>query len=298
MVTGVFLTPAAMRLQIAIGIALFALAVAAMMGAVPALLDLTYPLAWWGLLLAVDAWNYRLRGLSLWRGNAPLFWSIVLPASALLWLVFELMNLPAPQWIYIGGFHSIAGQTLLGFVAFGTVVPIVIEAWWLVRGEICLPRGLLDFAHRGRAIWIAAGALLLLLPWFNRGPWWLNQGMWLAPALLWLPFTHAPSCANPRRWLRDLTLAGLLSGVAWESLNWPSHTHWQYTILPHAPHLFQMPLPGYIGFIPFALTCLAAYELCLRLRTGFATAAMLYVPALGLMYVVTKVYFERGIWRP
>jgi len=286
------------RMQVAAGIVLFALGIAGMLGWIPAFIDVTYPLAWWGLLMLVDAWNHRRRGLSLWRGNAALFWRVTLPGSALLWLFFELLNLPSPQWIYLGGFHSIAGQTLLGFVSFSTVVPIVIEAWWLVAGPICLPPSLLTFAPRWRVAFVLAGLVVIALPWINHISWALNQGMWLAPALLLLPFTKAPACADSRRWLWRLSIAGLLSGFAWECLNWPSHTHWKYVILPHAPHLFQMPLPGYIGFIPFALTCIAVYELCREIRPGIATATVLYVVAVGLMYVVTEVYFVRGIWRP
>jgi len=284
-------------MRIAAGIGLLAMGVAGAAGVLPAMRELTYPLLWWGLLLLVDEWNFRRRGLSLWRGNAAAFFAVIVPVSTLLWLFFELLNLPRPEWVYLGGFHSIAGQTVLGFVAFATVVPIEIEAWWLVRRRIAIAGPLLDAARRWRWAFLVAGVALVALPWIQTGPWYWNQGMWIVPALLLLPFVHAER-ADGGRWLADLCVAGLLAGFFWEGLNWASHTHWEYTILKNAPHVFQMPLPGYVGFIPFALTCLAVYEACRTIRGSIATAVMLWALAMGLMFVVTEVYFERGIWRP
>ncbi|HZU23890.1 MAG TPA: hypothetical protein VFA04_00110 [Bryobacteraceae bacterium] len=280
--------------MVLIGFGLFAAGIIGMLRLVPALATITYPLAWWGLLIIVDSWNYRRRRLSLWRGGAAVrFFVVDVPASALLWLFFEVMNLPAPEWIYLGGFDSIAAQTLLGFVSFATVVPIVVEAWWLVHGPVYIPAT----PHAWRAVFLLLGAVTLVLPWFNH-IWYLNQGMWIAPALLLMPFLHETRRESGGRWLGSLALAGLLSGVTWESLNYPSPTHWEYRILPHAAHLFQMPLPGYIGFIPFALTCLAVYEASRRIPVRLTTAFLLYSASLGLMFIITRVYYESGIWRP
>jgi len=282
----------------AAGLLLFAMGIAGVMGWVPALRDAAYPLLWWGLLIGVDEWNFRRRGLSLWRGNARAFFAVTVPISALLWLFFELLNLPRPEWIYLGGYHSIAGQTMLGFVSFATVVPIEIEAWWLVAGDISILDALLAAARRWRWAFVAAGAAVVALPWIQSGPWYWNQAMWIAPALLLLPFVRVKRCRDVGRWLLQLSVAGLLAGFFWECLNWPSHTHWQYVILRSSPHLFQMPLPGYIGFIPFALTCLAVYEAGRAIRGTAATSVLLWTLAFGLMFVVTRVYLERGIWRP
>lgn len=285
-------------MRTAAGITLILLGIAGLEQWVPALRDVTYPLLWWGLLMLADEWNYRRRRESLWRNNARAFFAVTVPVSALLWLFFELLNLPRPEWIYLGGFHSIAGQTVLGFVSFATVVPIEIEAWWLVRGEICCPASLLDAVRRWRWVFLICGIALVALPWIQPGPWYWNQGMWIAPALLLLPFIRMAECSGAGRWTAHPAIAGVLAGFMWEALNWPSHTHWQYVILRGAPHLFQMPLPGYVGFIPFALTCLAVYEACRPIRANLVTGVLLWAIALGLMFLVTRVYFERGIWRP
>src|SRR5438270_1152136 len=110
-------------MQVLIGIIAFLAGVAGMLRLLPALVNLTYPLVWWGLLMVVDAWNHRRRNLSLWRGHPSRFFGVILPVSALLWIGFEVLNLPSPEWTYIGGFHSIAAQTVLGFASFVTVIP-------------------------------------------------------------------------------------------------------------------------------------------------------------------------------
>lgn len=284
-------------MQALIGVVVFAAGLGGMLRLVPALVNLTYPLMWWGLLMVVDQWNYRRRALSLWRPDPARFFAVIVPASALLWIGFELLNLPAPEWTYIGGFQGIAAQTVLGCASFATVIPIVVEAWWLVRGEVCVTTPLLRAARRRRGLFLIAGAVTIALPWLNH-IWWLNQVMWLSPALLLLPFVKSKACEDGPRWILHLAAAGLLSGFFWECLNYPSPAHWRYEILRGAPHLFQMPLPGYIGFIPFALTCLVVYEALHRIPARLPAAALLYVVAFGSMFAVTRIYYDRGIWRP
>ncbi len=285
-------------MQAAAGLVLFVLGVVAMAGWIPALREVTYPVCWWGLLMMADAHNFRRAGQSLWRGSYRRFFGVTLPVSVLLWLFFELLNLPAPEWIYAGGFHSIRAQTLLGFASFSTVIPIEIESWWLVGGKLCIPAPLRSAALRFRTIFVLLGIATVVLPWFNQRVWYLNQAMWLSPALLLLPFLKWPACADSGLWLARLSASGLLAGLFWECLNWFSPAHWKYLILRGAPHLFQMPIPGYLGFIPFAVTCLAVYEAVRRIRSSVIVIALLWISAAGLMFALTQVYFDRGIWRP
>jgi hypothetical protein len=66
--------------------------------------------------------------------------------------------------------------------------------------------------------------------------------------------------------LRVMTL-GFPLGLVWESLNWRCARGWVYTIpFFDRPKLFEMPLPGYLGYLPFALECAAALAVLDRLR--------------------------------
>ncbi len=73
----------------------------------------------------------------------------------------------------------------------------------------------------------------------------------------------------------NLLLSGLLCGLLWEFWNYWSRTKWHYTV-PIMEHvrLFEMPLPGYLGFPAFAVECFAMYvcarAIALRLGPGRA----------------------------
>jgi hypothetical protein len=56
-------------------------------------------------------------------------------------------------------------------------------------------------------------------------------------------------------------LAGLLAGILWEFWNFWATSHWQYS-LPYlnSGRVFQMPVFGYTGFLPFALEVFALYQ--------------------------------------
>jgi hypothetical protein len=52
----------------------------------------------------------------------------------------------------------------------------------------------------------------------------------------------------------SLAIGSLICGFFWEMWNFYSYPKWVYH-LPHVngPKLFEMPIPGYIGYIPFSL---------------------------------------------
>jgi hypothetical protein len=62
-----------------------------------------------------------------------------------------------------------------------------------------------------------------------------------------------------------------LCGVLWECWNYRSGAKWHCSV-PIMEHLkiFEMPLPGYLGFPPFAVECVTMYAFVRALtgRTG------------------------------
>jgi hypothetical protein len=60
--------------------------------------------------------------------------------------------------------------------------------------------------------------------------------------------------------LTNLLLSGLLCGVLWEFWNYWSGAKWHYTV-PIMEHvkIFEMPLPGYLGFPAFGVECFTMY---------------------------------------
>jgi hypothetical protein len=256
-----------------------------MAGALPALHNYTYAIVWWGLLMMIDAWNWRRHGESLWRHDLRRFFGITLPVSVLFWLLFEALNLLAPQWRYRGRVEGVHAQVFFGFACFATVVPIVMECWWMLAGSACIPRGLHDFARRNKTLLVILGLGALAVPFVNQ-VFWFNQGMWLAPALLLLPFIAIRTCPTPQPFAAGWVAGSIAAGLLWEAINYTSNTGWQYLILPDAPHLFEMPVPGYLGFVPFGLSVLAIYEGQRRLPARLVVVGMLYAVALAALYTI------------
>ena len=59
-----------------------------------------------------------------------------------------------------------------------------------------------------------------------------------------------------------LVVAGISCGFLWEFWNYWAIAKWHYHIPISfvGPRLFEMPLLGYLGFIPFAFECFALQE--------------------------------------
>jgi hypothetical protein len=56
-------------------------------------------------------------------------------------------------------------------------------------------------------------------------------------------------------------VAALVCGFSWELWNFKSLAHWEYAIPSvHRFKLFEMPLLGYAGYLPFGLECLAVTQ--------------------------------------
>jgi len=74
-------------------------------------------------------------------------------------------------------------------------------------------------------------------------------------------------------------LAALLCGFFWEMWNFCSLAKWVY----HVPfvqrfQVFEMPVLGYAGYLPFGLECLVVAEWVLRRRSGGEKAGIAITP--------------------
>jgi hypothetical protein len=117
---------------------------------------------------------------------------------------------------------------------------------------------------------IACGAAMLVWPalapaWLARylaAPVWLGFIFLLDPINARLGAPSLGADIRTRRYDRliHLTLGGLLCGVLWEFWNYWSRSKWHYAVPIMANvRVFEMPLPGYLGFPAFALECFTMY---------------------------------------
>ncbi|HLY30532.1 MAG TPA: hypothetical protein VKQ36_05865, partial [Ktedonobacterales bacterium] len=67
--------------------------------------------------------------------------------------------------------------------------------------------------------------------------------------------------------LITLPLAAIACGFFWEMWNYYALPKWKYDLpfLNWAPHIFEMPLPGWLGYLPFGLELFAMYQFTLWL---------------------------------
>jgi hypothetical protein len=229
-----------------------------------------YCFAWWSFLLIMDSLNVRRRGTSpLGESGSRFLFAAFL--SVPVWLVFELFNMRLKNWSYHGLPWSLPERWLGSFIAFATVIPAVWELAVFFQGflkdtkeaRFRLPVGLflLRFSFMIGVVFLA-----LSLAW----PRLFFPLVWLGFIFLLEPVNyrrHAPSfladlenCRASR--LASWALAGLAAGLVWELLNFWAGSHWEYAI-PHFNFwkIFQMPVLGYGGFIPFGLEVFAAFAL-------------------------------------
>lgn len=248
------------------------------------LADHTFVPLWVGYVLTVDAAAFQRAGNSP-LVRAPVTWLAWFPASAAAWWYFELLNRFIQNWVYLGVDHFsplryVAGSTL----AFATVIPAVLTTAALLSTFRCFHTRFTRAESRERAVdpsrsgwWYAvvAGVLgLAMMPWF---PIALFPLIWIAPLLIIAGLLELAGADTGLGHLRrgdwapavTLAIAALVCGFFWELWNLYAMPKWTYRI-PWVSRfeLFEMPLVGYLGYLPFGAACWAFRLLLLPVAQG------------------------------
>lgn len=224
---------------------------------------LFFPL-WLGYILAVDALVVGRTGSSLWTRSRRGF-VLLFVTSVPVWWLFEAINRRTANWEYLGSNSFTALEYyLLCTVSFSTVMPAVFETAELVRsfpwmgrlasGPRVRPTPALNFG-----MFLGGGAMLALtLTWpkYCYPFVWISLVLILEPLNGWLGRRHFLQHLQRGDWrlVASLALGAVICGFFWEMWNYYSYPKWIY----HTPgaqflHIFEMPLLGYGGYVPFAL---------------------------------------------
>ncbi len=224
---------------------------------------LFFPL-WLGYILMVDALVVARTSSSLWTRSKWEFVMLFVVSSPVWWL-FELINHRTGNWEYLGSSSFTAFEYyFLCTVSFSTVMPAVFETAELVGSyrwverfknghpfEIT-PRLVRDLLLTG----LAMLALTLACPKFCYPFVWVSLVLILEPINYWLKRQTFLEDLRGGDWrpVVALALGALICGFFWEMWNYYSYPKWVY----HTPgaqflHVFEMPLLGYGGYVPFAL---------------------------------------------
>ena len=233
-----------------------------------------FPL-WFGYIIFMDALVVMRRGESLltrmrWR-YIQLF-----VISSIFWWTFEALNTPVQNWHYIMDQpYTPLAYFLFASLNFSTVLPAVMEtAEFLSTFELWRPRLPANEVGPRLPLWmtlvlVALGIACLILPWIY--PRYCFVLIWLSVVLILDPINNrlGRKSAFAHIAVGDwhffvLPLAGLCCGFLWEMWNYFALPKWYYTI-PYVGFfkVFEMPILGYTGYLPFALELFAMYQFIL-----------------------------------
>jgi hypothetical protein len=233
-----------------------------------------FPL-WFGYILTMDALVVARRGTSLlqrmrWR------YIVLFLISCVFWWIFEGLNVAVNNWHYIMDQpYTPLAFFLIASLNFSTVLPAVMEtAEFLSSFKRLHPQ--LSADNPGPRLSIQTlvliellGIACFILPWIF--PQYCFGLIWLCVALILDPINNfmgrksvlAHIAIHDWRFF-VLPLAGLWCGFFWEMWNFFALPKWYYTV-PYVGFwkIFEMPLLGYSGYLPFALELFALYQFVL-----------------------------------
>ncbi len=230
-----------------------------------------FPL-WLGYCLTVEGLVFVRKGTSLLKRNLFKYACLFL-ISAPSWWLFEFLNSFTKNWYYDGRQYFTSLQYfLLASLSFSTVMPAVFGTAELAstfkwiknlpqRKHLKINKSLL-------AKFFAAGIAMFLLIIFI--PEYFYYLIWVSLYFIIEPVNYLMRNktllkffeAGDWRPFVSLSIGCLISGFFWEFWNFNSYPKWIYN-LPNLNilHIFEMPLPGYIGYIPFSIELFALYHL-------------------------------------
>jgi hypothetical protein len=229
-------------------------------------------LQWLGYCLVVDTLVLQRRGTSLLTRSPSRFVGLF-AVSAPIWWLFEGTNRLVQNWHYVGAeVLGPLGYFVIASVCFSTVVPAIFET-----AELAATFSFVRRASAGPIVCptrrLLAGAMLFgfisllamaLWPRYTFPLAWLCLFLLVDPLnyLQGRPSLTASLARGDWRPVFALWVAGIVCGFFWEMWNFWAFPKWVYTIpVIDFLHVFEMPILGYSGYLPFAMEVFALYHL-------------------------------------
>lgn len=229
-----------------------------------------FPL-WLGYILTVD-------GLAVLAGRPSLVGRIrsfilLFVLSAPVWWLFEVINWRVEYWMYLpeGAFTPLEFY-FWSTVCFSTVIPAIFVTAnflsgfkWFQRHHFRLRAGKTAV---GRAAYFVAGCAMLVFvfvwPEYGMAFLWISLFFIFDPVNYWLKNQSILKMTSLGDWriVWLLFSASLICGFFWELWNYYAWPKWIYTFpFLDGNRIFEMPLAGYLGYLPFALELFALVAL-------------------------------------
>jgi len=227
---------------------------------------------WFGYAILVDAIVFYRKGTSLLKRNVKSYIGLFI-ISAPAWWLFELFNLVTKNWVYDGRqYFSDLQLFLLATLSFSTVMPAVFGTAELVgtfkwvknikwnMQIIPSTQNITKFFIIG----IITLILIIILPDYFFYLIWIAVYLIIEPVNFRLKNKTLLNYTKNKDWrpIISLAIGGLICGFFWEMWNYYSYPKWIYHLsIVNYWHVFEMPILGYIGYIPFSFELFALYHL-------------------------------------
>ncbi len=230
-----------------------------------------FPL-WLGFCLTVDGLVYLRKGTSLIKRSVSKY-ILLFVISAPVWWLFELFNSFTQNWFYDGKQYFTDLQFfILASISFSTVIPAVFEASelagtfkWIRNID---PGWKLKSSNKVIGWFIFLGILTLILELIFPNIFypfiWITVYFLVEPVNVKLNNRNLLMYTKEGNWkpVVALWIGCLMCAFFWEMWNYYSYPKWYYHLpMVNFLHVFEMPLLGYIGYLPFSLELFAMYHL-------------------------------------
>lgn len=235
----------------------------------------TFTLPWAGYILVANALCAKRSSRSLLTENPGKF-MLLFPLSAVFWWFFEYLNRYVQNWYYLGiDDFGVIEYTFFASISFSTVLPAVLSTHGVLmtfpalskRLENSIPLTISGHRFLALAVLTLSGLGLSLIGIY---PDYLFPLLWVSPLLIisslqtLFRYDNIFSSIRSGDWrnIVGLALSALICGFFWEMWNYFSLAKWEYAVpFVNRFHVFEMPVAGFGGYLPFGLECLIAVEL-------------------------------------
>jgi hypothetical protein len=234
----------------------------------------TFTIPWIGYIILINAFTFMRSGRSMITHHSGYLVRLFI-FSAVFWWYFEFLNQFVRNWYYVN--EDTLNRTeyfLFATLPFATVLPAVTGTRDLLSTFPSLSAGLDDFIkvrlrHPRRTGYVGGVAAVIGLALIGVWPDYMFPMLWIGPLVLLAAIVLVSrggkvlSDLSRGDWrnIYLLALAALICGFFWEMWNYYSLTRWEYAVpLVDRFRIFEMPVLGYAGYLPFGLQCgLAAW---------------------------------------
>ncbi|MCS7185126.1 MAG: hypothetical protein NZ870_04315, partial [bacterium] len=176
--------------------------------------------------------------------------------SAFYWGIYEVINFRINNWAYENIISNCVIRMFGYYLSYATVIPVIILVKKNLQFLLNINVTTCENELKNKWIYLTIGFLMLLLVVL-----FPNYFFPLTWGFLFFILDPLNKTSIICEWMKNkfgntilLTLSGIICGFLWEFWNYFATSKWIYTLPVYVgPKIFEMPIAGYIGFIPFAL---------------------------------------------